>query len=52
MGKTRVEQIMDDIKAYAKAINDAEGAMAQAELELADEVDRNAFDIDDELPEE
>lgn len=52
MGKTRVEQIMDDIKAYAQAINDAEGAMAQAELELADEVDRSAFDIDDELPEE
>ena len=52
MGKTRVEQIMDDIKAYAQAINDAEGAMAQAELELADEVDRSVFDMDDEIPEE
>ena len=44
MEKTRIEQIQDDINAYREAIENAEGALAEAERELDEELDRRYAD--------
>ncbi len=42
MEEARVQKILDDIKAYREAIDNAEGALAEAERELIEELDRRA----------
>ena len=40
MSESRIRQIEADIEAYQRAIENAEGALAEAERELVEELDR------------
>ena len=40
MTETRIQKITKDIEAYQKAIENAEGALEEAERELAEELDK------------
>ena len=40
MTESRIRQIQADIEAYERAIENAEGALAEAERELVEELDR------------
>lgn len=54
MEKTRIQQIEKDIKAYYEAIDHAEGAIAEAERELDEELERMSaaeFDNIEDYPE-
>lgn len=51
MQEKRIQQISNDIKAYKEVIENAEGALAQAERELVEEYD-STFDDSIEYPEE
>lgn len=43
MEETRIQKIVKDISAYREAIENAEGALAEAERELSAELDKQAF---------
>lgn len=45
MSESRIQKISKEIEAYHEAINNAEGALAEAERELVEELDKVA-DID------
>ena len=54
MEKTRIQKIADDIAAYEEAIENAEGALAEAEREMTEELNRCAsaeFDNIEDYPE-
>ena len=54
MNKTRIQQIQDDIDSYTEAIRNAEGAIAEAERELDEQLAGYAiaeFDSIDDYPE-
>lgn len=40
MENDRIEQLHDDIAAYREALDNAEGALAEAERELVEELER------------
>lgn len=42
MEETRIQKITKDIAAYREAIDNAEGALAEAERELCAELDKQA----------
>ena len=41
MEKTRIQKIIDDIESYNEAIDNAEGALAEAERELEEELSKD-----------
>ena len=47
METSRIQQIQDDIYAYKEAIENAEGALAEAERELVDELEKHIVSEDD-----
>lgn len=54
MTESRIQKITKDIANYREAIENAEGALAEAERELSDELDRHAvaeFDSMEDYPE-
>ena len=54
MEETRIQKITKDIANYREAIENAEGALAEAERELCEELDKNnvaEFDSIEDYPE-
>lgn len=52
MSESRIQRISKDIEAYREAIDNAEGALAEAERELIEELDKAAeFDNIEDYPE-
>jgi len=49
--ENRIAKITKDIEAYQEAIENAEGALAEAERELVEELDRRVGSLDIEMPE-
>jgi hypothetical protein len=47
MNENRIEMISKDIEAYQEAINNAEGALAEAERELIEELEK--YESDDSM---
>lgn len=47
MTETRIQKISKDIEAYREAIDNAEGALAEAERELNEELEK--YDTDDNI---
>ncbi len=45
MKETRIQKITRDIAAYQEAIENAEGALAEAERELNEELDKYCDDV-------
>ncbi len=43
--ESRLERISKDIQAYREAIDNAEGALAEAERELVDELERYTDEV-------
>lgn len=44
MSENRIQQITKDIESYQEAIENAEGALAEAERELSEELEKYADD--------